>query len=300
MGDLPITMKKNRRRSKRRERSRAMSMVFGIVFVLLVIHSVLLIYPFVWTFLASLKGSYEYLVSDAFALPENWIFKNYITVFSELKIRESTYLVMLWNSVWYTAGTTAGAIFMCSLVAYAIAKYKFRLQKAFYFIIVLIMIIPTFGTGAAVYKQAQDLGLMNSPLIMIKSFGGYGGFQFLVLYGFFRNVSWNYAEAAFIDGAGHAKTFFNIMLPIAKGPVLSLAVLSAITCWNDYMTPLQFLYDYPTLATGLYVYEQNMGRAVNYPLYYAGIIVCMIPILITFIAFQKTIMDSVSVGGLKG
>ena len=106
-----------------------MSMVFGIVFVLLVIHSVLLIYPFVWTFLASLKGSYEYLVSDAFALPENWIFKNYITVFSELKIRESTYLVMLWNSVWYTAGTTAGAIFMCSLVAYAIAKRRYALSN---------------------------------------------------------------------------------------------------------------------------------------------------------------------------
>lgn len=274
--------------------------VFAVVFVILALHAAVLIYPFVWTFLASLKGSYEYLVSDPFDLPKNWIFKNYIDVFSVLKVRDATYFDMLINSIWYTLAQVIGATIMSSLVAYAMAKYDFKLRNFFYAVIIGIMVIPLFGSGAAAYKLAQDIGIMDTPLIIIRSFGGYGGFQFLVLYGFFKSVSWNYAEAAFIDGASHIKVFFRIMMPIAKGPILSLAVLSSITFWNDYMTPLQYLYSYPTLATGLYVYENIMGRAVNYPMYFTGILICFIPVLLIFIFFQNIIMNSVSMGGLKG
>ena len=120
------------------------------------------------------------------------------------------------------------------------------------------------------------------------------------MYAFFINLSCSYAEAALIDGAGHFKIFKTIMMPLAAPPILSLAVISSISIWNDYMTPLVYMRDYPTLATGLYVYETSMTRATNYPVYFAGVLLSLIPILTVFIFFQNTIMENVTAGGLKG
>jgi raffinose/stachyose/melibiose transport system permease protein/N-acetylglucosamine transport system permease protein len=162
------------------------------------------------------------------------------------------------------------------------------------------MIIPIFGAGPAQYKQAIDLGIINSPLMLIKSIGGYGGFEFLVLYAFFKGISWSYAESAFLDGASHFQVFFRVMLPLSAGPCVSLMVVAFIGAWNDYFGPLIYLYDYPTLSTGLYIFQSDMQRAVNYPVYFAGLIMSMIPIFLIFVFSQKTIMNNVTAGGLKG
>lgn len=122
----------------------------------------------------------------------------------------------------------------------------------------------------------------------------------MVIYAFFKNISWEYAEAALIDGAGHFTVFFKIMLPMAVPVVGALALLNGIGAWNAYMDVLLYNPDWPTLASGLYGLSRTLPRLGNTPAYYAALVIALIPILVLFCIFSDKIMKNFSVGGLKG
>ena len=162
------------------------------------------------------------------------------------------------------------------------------------------MTIPIIGSTGSMFKLCIDMGIYNTPLyIPLTSFGGFG-FNFLILYGFFCNLSWTYAEAVFIDGGGHSTAFFKIMLPQAWPPILTLAIMSFIGAWNDYMTTLLYMPDFPTLASGIYRIQKSMTRSGNYPQYFAGLMVSVVPVIVLYASFSDMIMENFTVGGLKG
>ena len=146
-----------------------------------------------------------------------------------------------------------------------------------------------------------ELNILNSPLFLI-TFANGMGFNFLVLHGYFKSLPWDYVEASFIDGGNHFNTFFKIMLPQAKGVITALYVVSFIGVWNDYSGPILFLEKYPTLASGIYIYDTTIFHDGNgdIPMLFAGVIMSVIPILALFIAFQEKIMNISIGGGLKG
>ena len=294
-----IKKMKTKENSILQNRSKQETIIFRIVFIIFCLYAALLVFPFAWLVVNSLKTSMEYQINNPFSLPSVWQFSNYKKTFELLVVNDTGFFGMVLNSIWYTVGTTTISIICCSATAYCIAKYNFMLKKLLYGTAIFVMIIPIVGALPAQYKLNNQLGITDSPLFLVTSTGGFG-FNFIVLYGFFQSVSNSYGEAAKIDGAGHQVVFWKIIMPQAMAPVLSLAILSAIGAWNNYMTPLLYLPSYPTLASGLYEYESNMMRVANYPVYFAGILLSMLPILIIFIIFQKTIMQNVSAGGLKG
>lgn len=120
------------------------------------------------------------------------------------------------------------------------------------------------------------------------------------MYGYFKNISWSYAESVFIDGGGHMTVFLKIMLPIAKPVVTALIIIGIIAAWNDYSTPLMFLPAYPTLAVGMYGVSSVLPRSGNSPAYFAALIISTIPVIIFFAAFSDIIMSNLTIGGLKG
>lgn len=289
-------------RKPREERMEAgQRVLFTIIFVLFVLYAITLLYPVIWMFMSSLKGSLEYSGGDPFALPQKWLFSNYLEAVRTLKLKNTTYFGMIWNSLWTAGGSVIVGLFASAIVCYVMAKLEFPGRKIIYTINILIMMIPIYGALAADFKLKGDLGLYDNPLnIIISSLGPITGLRFLVLYAFFKGISWEYAEAGLVDGASQARIFFSIMLPQAIPPLVTFAMTDFIGAWNDYMTPLIYLPSYPTLASGLYEYEANMTRAVKYPVYYAGVIISTIPILALFVAFRDMFMSSLSVGGLKG
>ena len=137
------------------------------------------------------------------------------------------------------------------------------------------------------------------PALLI-SFASGVGFNFIVLYAFHQSLSWEYAEAAFIDGAGDFRVFIQVMVPQTMSVVLALAVVTCVTFWNDYMGPLLFLKSYPTLATGIYRYKALSVMNQNMPVYFAALIMSMIPVVALYIAFQNKMMDLSLGGGIKG
>ena len=110
---------------------------------------------------------------------------------------------------------------------------------------------------------------------------------------------WSYAESAFIDGAGHFKTFTKIMLPSVKPILASLFVVNFMGAWNDYMTSYLYMPSYAPLSLMVYLLRDDATR-ISYPVYLAVVVISIIPIIALFISFQKLIMENTTIGGLKG
>ena len=287
-----------------RDRSERITMY--IVFPLLLIWSITLIYPFAWALLNTFKTPVEFY-RDSFALPEVWQFENWVKAFTFLQVpkgdpwEKAGFFELVWNSIWMTFGSAIIGMFSVSCLAYVTAKYSCKWTRLLYKISVMMMIIPLFSGGPSLYKLYFQLGLVNTPLRLLTAIGsGMGGMQLLILYSFFVGVSWTYAEAVFIDGGGHWTVFFKIMLPQAMPILTALFVTTCISGWNDYMTSLMYMNEYPTLATGLYIVETGSLTANNKPIYFACILLSVIPVIAVFWIFCDKIMTNVSVGGLKG
>lgn len=279
-------------------RTKGEKIALSIMFVLFFIYALSLLYPFFWAALNSLKTSREFNTNQ-FSLPTSLNWKNYVDAFS-VKVGNTNILGALFNSIWMTVGHVVCGLAFSSMTAYVVAKFKFKGSGLIYALSVFIQIIPLVGTLPAVYELYHStLGIANNPLLFWVTWCGGFGFPFLMLYSAFKNLSWTYAEAAYIDGASNFQTFYKIMLPMIKPVLVSLAVVNAISGWNDYMTPYLYMTDFPTLSLAVYNLSQQASR-MGIPIYFAIIIITIIPTLIIFTVFQNTIMQNMTMGGLKG
>ena len=270
-----------------------------IVLVIFVVYSLCLLYPYFYGLQISFMESGRAFMRNTTHFPWPLNFGNYLKAFDELKVNDTGYLMMLVNSLWYAGGSTVLGLFFSACTAYVICNYNFFGRKILYNMAIVIMMIPVYGSLPATFKLYSDLNIINSPLYLISCVGGFG-ITFIYAYAFFKSLSWSYAEAAFIDGASHFRVFISIMLPMLLPSLTALGIMSFIGCWNDYMTPLLYFGDMPTLASGLWSYERKIEYTANQPIYFAGVVISLLPILTIFITCQNTIMGKIYMGGLKG
>lgn len=273
-------------------------LIWGSLFVLMVL----------WGFGISLAEESWYLDHSSSFIPLKIDFSNYVKamdkfVFEEMKngeIVKNNYFTLILNSFWFSAGMTATRMVSTVFFAYAVARLHFPGRKFLYAFVVLQMMIPVYGQTAANYQLLDTLGLIDSPLFLIGQGAGHGMY-FLIIYAFFRNLPTGYAEAAQIDGAGPFTVFFRVMLPQARPIIVSLSVMQFISAWNSYDVPLLYLKSYPTLATALYLYKDNMFQlGLSTPTYFAGMLISIVPVAVLFLIFNKQIMNNISIGGMKG
>ena len=302
---MKIFKKKIRESSILYQRSKGEKVLFGIVFVLFFLYAASLIFPLLWLLINSLQDRTIYEVNlalgKAFEFPTALHWENYSYAFTQLSYNGANIFTMFFNSIWYTLAYTLGGVLMSAFTGYALAKYRFKLRGFMYGVIIFTMTIPTVGTTGALFNLVYNvLHIYDSPLYVILKHLCGTGLNFLVLYGFFRNVSWSYAEAAFMDGAGHARVFFSIMLPQALPAIVTLSIVSGIAAWNDYMDVLMYLPSFPTIASGMYGVSRTLPRQGYSTVYFAALVISMLPILIVFTCFSNVIMKNFAVGGLKG
>ena len=206
---------------------------------------------------------------------------------------------MILNSLIYVGGIVLLSVTIPAISGYITAKYDFKIKKLITSIVIITLVVPTIGSVTMTYRLMESLHLLNTfQGVFLMSAGGFG-FSFLLFRNFFSAIPWEYAEAAFIDGAGHYRVFFQIMIPMAVPAMGALALLSGIGAWNSYQDVLLYNPSWPTLASGLYGISQTLPRFGNTPAYYAGLVIALIPILIIFCIFSDRIMRNFSVGGLK-
>ena len=285
------------------KRTKGEKVIYTIIFALFVLYTVLMVFPFIWLFISSFKSSYNYLEDiDHFrvmALPTKWMFENYAKAFVELEHDGTNLFGMFFNSIWYTAVVVIEGVFFSACTGYSLSKYKFKCKNLIYTVAVVSMTIPVVGTLPASFRLSAALRIYDTPLQPIVTCAGGFGFNFLIMYAFFKNMPWSYAEAVFMDGGNDFIAFFKVMLPMAVGPIVTLSIIASISCWNDYTSIILFMPSYQTVASGLYYVQLTMFD--KFPtIYYAALFISMVPVIVVFAIFSEQIMKNMSVGGLKG
>ncbi len=280
--------------------------VYGLAFFLLLAYTLFVLFFFVFGILIAIREDMPAFTRDRLAgrllsIPPNATFRNFVNAFEELaKINEfDTFWSITWNSIWRTVVSAVFSIGSSALVCYILVFYRSRFTKFLYSMGIIVAILPLYGSAGSIYRLYDDLQFINNPVILITSITLYGG-SFFYMYAYFKSLSWQYAEAASIDGAGHYAIFFRVMLPMAMPSISALFIMQFITGWNDYESTLLYMNAYPNLSYAVYAYEEIGKYSGNIPAYFAGVLISLLPILVLFLIFQNTIMEEVHLGGLKG
>lgn len=228
-------------------------------------------------------------------------FDNYVRIFTtKYGSAKITMFGMLKNSFILIIVCTALQAIVPVITGYVAARYKTKLSAIAVQLVIISMVVPAIGSTASTYSFMSAIKLKDKWLgIFLMNAGGLG-FGMLLYKNYFSSISWEYAESAFLDGAGNLRVFFSIMYPQALPLIVSMAILNVIGLWNDYMTPYLFLNSKPTVALGVYSIQTRAERNGAMPQAFAAMTFMTIFVLIIYAAFSKTIMSSMSVGGLKG
>lgn len=263
----------------------------------LVALSLLVVIPLGWMALTSLKTT-----DDAVRLPLSWLPRDWtVGGYRELLTTSAQTPVFRWllNSVLAASGYTVLVLITASTAAYALARMDFAGKRALFAFVVSTLFIPGFVFLIPNFLIMDRLGWLDSlwPLIVPGAAGAFGVF---FLRQFFLSLPAELEEAALLDGANRWQIFMRIVLPLSKAPLATLAVLSFLANWNDFLWPVYvtFSADSYTLPVGLSILQGAYTR--NYPVIMAGAVLAAVPVLILFALAQRWIIEGVSRSGLKG
>lgn len=289
------------------KRTKGEQVLYACVFTVLAIYSLFILYHFYFLLQLATKGTaVEYdkaVMTDTLAVwSQNFTLKNFLLAFSALTDDYgNTFLGMTFNSIWFSVGSMVISLFFESAVTYVVCKYNFKGRTLIYNLVIFRLMLPIVGTLPSAYRIYKAFGLLNSPRILVTAVDALTGANFLIMYSFYKGISWDYAEAAFIDGANHFDVYFKIMARMALPAISVLFITGFIGRWNEYLTISIFMPQLPTLSYGLYMFEQNMKYSGgDMPVYFAGVFIAAIPCITLFIIFQNSIMQTVHMGGIKG
>ena len=281
--------------------------LFIFMFIILTVFVISFIFPFAWILMNAFKPTSEF-GTNMMGWPKQIVFENFINAFTfkDATTKYKSIIEMLGMTVLIAGVGTLVTVFTSTSAAYVVAKYKFVGRNLIFGVVIFSLIVPIVGSLPSQMQVMRNIlhldgkyGELSGIIGCIFIYSGGFGANFLLLYSFFKNLSWTYVEAARVDGANDFIIFFRIIIPMARGPIIAISIIQLIGLWNDYQTPAIYLPQYPTLAVGLQFLFEKM-QTQSYPMMFATIIIAILPILILFSIFSKTIMENTSVGGLKG
>ncbi|MFI2566568.1 carbohydrate ABC transporter permease [Paenarthrobacter sp. NPDC018779] len=261
----------------------------------LTIWSLIVILPLLWTFMSSFKTSSEIFASP-FALPSQWRFDNYVKAWSEAGI--GSYFL---NSVIVVGCALVIVMVLGAMCAYVLARYTFPGSKAIYYLMLAGLTFPIFLAMVPLFFVMRNIGLLNTLPGLILVYVGFAlPFTVFFLFSFFKSLPHEITEAAALDGAGEWRTFFQVMLPMAKPGLASVAIFNFLGLWNQFLIPVSINAAGPrVLSQGLAAFAGQMGYAVDFGALFAAVTVTVVPVLIVYVIFQRQLQGSVSQGTMK-
>ena len=287
-------------RSVERERRATGQAGNTVLMVVLVLLTLVFVFPFFWTLSSSLKAPYEILSYPPSFVPAVPQWGNYARVFAL-----SPFARWIFNTVFVVALATLGAVLSSSAVAYSFARFRYRGRDLIFLLTLGTMMLPAQVTLIPQYILWSKLGFVNTlyPLWLPQWFGG-GAFNIFLLRQFFMTLPRELDEAALIDGASRFRIYRTILLPLCIPALATVTIISFIANWDDYLTPLVYLnsQEMYTLALGLSFfrnYPENGGLPQQHLLMAASVMTALPPILL-FFAAQRYFVRGIVLSGLKG
>ncbi|MPZ80100.1 MAG: ABC transporter permease subunit [Actinophytocola sp.] len=250
--------------------------------------------PFVWMALSSFKTEGEIRADPPTWLPENPTLGNYDTLFARLDF--PTYFA---NSAIVAVVTMVGNLLFCSAAGYALAKLRFPGRRVLFLTVVGTIMVPSIVTMVPLFVLSSNLGLVNSLAGLILPFLAQA-FGVFLMRQFILSIPDDLLEAARIDGASEPRIYWQIVMPLCKPALATLAILTFLASWNNFLWPLvaattEDKYTLP-VALALYAIGQNQTR---YDLLLTGSVLIVLPVLIVFFVLQRHFVRGIATTGLK-
>jgi multiple sugar transport system permease protein len=265
------------------------------IYLLLILGVLLMVGPFLWMLLGSLKSQAEFLVSTPTFLPKEATTDNYQRLFDQLDFPR-----FFFNSSVVAVVVTVGNVLFCPMLGFALAKLQWRGKRLIMGLVLATLMVPAGITLIPNFVLMRNLGLVNTYPGLILPFL-VGPFGVFLTRQFMYGIPDELLEAARIDGANEWRIFWQVVMPITVPVLATLGILTFLGSWNSFLYPLVMaqepnMYTLPvalaTFATGQYQADHGMLMA--------GSVVLVVPVLLIFILFQRWITEGIATTGLKG
>ena len=278
-----------------RDRSSAQKLFinWGITFLLVLI-AVVSLYPLIFTLLNSLKTNTEF-AQHPLSLPERLNFSNYSETFTRMNVPK-----LFLNSIIVTFGgillTTISSLFL----AFAVTKLKFRGSQFIFLFVISMLVIPSQAIIYPLYQSILDLGFGGTYQGLILALAAFGlplGTYQLAAY--FKTIPEELIEAARVDGAGHLRVLFSVLVPVSIPAIAALSILNFVWMWNDLLLPLVIMggSDKGTLMVGVALLSGQYD--ISIPLISAGLLVALLPVFLVYMVFQRKILAGAMAGSIR-
>jgi len=279
-----------------RQKGERLAQLF-LSYAALVLLTVVFVAPLLWMLSTSLKPNVQ-----ATRFPPNWIPEEFSGEgYSTILTTSTQTPVLQWfvNSMVAASANVALILITASLAAYALARMNFRGRNVLFATIIATLFIPQFVFLIPNYLIVDSLGWLNTLLAVIVPSAA-NAFGVFFMRQFFLSLPRELEEAALIDGANRLQIFLRVILPLSKAPLATLALLSFLINWNDFLWPVYVLFSpgSQTLPPGLSTLQD--AYTTNYTVIMAGGVIASIPVLLIYMFTQRYVIEGVSRSGLKG
>lgn len=270
----------------------------AFVYLALTIFGVAFLFPLIWMLLTALKTN-DQIFGDVW-LPNPIVWRNFPDAVKH--IRFGQYAL---NTIFVCAVDILGMLFSCTLTAYGFARIKWPGRNVLFAIMLSTLMLPFQATMVPLYILFRSMNLVGRPgllhyaPLLIPPFFGSAFFIFL-LRQFFMGIPEDLADAARCDGAGELGILWRVIVPLSKPAIVTVALLSFMWTWNDFLWPLIVIHDEfrYTLSLGLQQYAKAHGYA--WGLLCAAATIVVTPVIILFLFAQRTFIEGITLTGIKG
>ena len=280
-------------RLPRRNRGRRLTTL--PIYAALMVICLIIVLPLLWMLITSFKTDFDAISSPASPIPNPFTIGAYETLSS------GQYPIFRWfgNSLLAATAQTAIILVTASTAAYALARIEFSGKRIVFGMIVGTLLVPGVIFLIPNYLIVQSFGWLDTPLAIIVP-GAASAFGVFFLRQFFIGLPKEIEEAARMDGAGDFRIFWNFVLPLSRPALATLAVLSFLTNWNDFLWPIYVLLSTEnlTLQPGLSILQG--AYSTHFGIVMAGAVIASVPVLVLFTLAQRQVVDSVAASGIKG
>lgn len=261
----------------------------------LVFAALMCLLPLLWVFGSALKTQ-ETIFTDFSLIPKSPMWKNFYDAWTKAEF--GRYFL---NSLFYTIVVVTCIVLISSFAAFAFSRLNFKFKNTLYYLFLAVLMIPVPGAIVGLYLLLNKLGLVNTiPGYLLPQVNGGIPFGVYLMKTFIDKVPRELDESAYIEGCNTFKLFWQIIFPLTKPAMSVLIIFNVLAVWNEYMLAMLVLSDKSLMPIqrGLMVFQG--AHFVNYPLLMSGVIITIVPVVITYILMQKYIISGIIQGALKG
>ncbi|MFC5611786.1 carbohydrate ABC transporter permease [Metabacillus niabensis] len=266
-----------------------------ILHVLLVISAFIMIFPFIWTILSSLKD-----MSQIFVIPPKWIPDPFVWSNFPNSLQAMPFDLAYLNSFYITAIIVAFTLLTASMAAYAFAKINFKGANVLFILFLATMMIPKQVTMIPLYLVMDNLGWLDTHLTLIVPGALFNAFAVFLLRQFVMGIPKELEEAAIMDGAGFVRIYWNIILPLIRPALAAIGIFTFMQSWNNFIDPLIYLNTPENFTVPLLLNSFKGLYTADWSLMMAGTVISVIPVLVVYIVAQRHIIEGISITGMKG